>query len=313
MISRSRQIARWLFSRFFVDVGGDASRTVFIAGTGRSGTTWVGDLVNHQNQFRTIFEPFHPTYVPECGVFAPRPYMPAGRRDEACEAVARAIVTGKLRNRWADGQNLRPYSTRREVKEIRANLMLKWLRDLFPSMPLVLCLRHPCAVVGSRSKLGWHNHLDEILGQPEIVRDHFGSIDLSRYGGEDAGLAGHAAMWAIETLVPLRQLSPGEVHIVFYENLCVDPRTEVARLFEYLQLPYSEKAMLAELGRPSWVTSKTSAVALNQDPLTAWQRKLEAEEVSEILAVVDEFGLGGVYGADAVPDVDAAHALLAAT
>ena len=38
---------------------GDWRRTVLLAGTGRSGTTWVEKVINHRNRFRVMFEPFH--------------------------------------------------------------------------------------------------------------------------------------------------------------------------------------------------------------------------------------------------------------
>jgi len=38
------------------------SSLVFVAGTGRSGTTWLAQLLNANDQFRLIVEPFHPEF-----------------------------------------------------------------------------------------------------------------------------------------------------------------------------------------------------------------------------------------------------------
>ena len=36
---------------------------VIIAGSGRSGTTWIQDVLAEANQLRTVFEPLHPQGV----------------------------------------------------------------------------------------------------------------------------------------------------------------------------------------------------------------------------------------------------------
>ena len=45
----------------FIDTG-NIKNTIFIAGSGRSGTTWLMEMINYKNQFRPIFEPFHNKY-----------------------------------------------------------------------------------------------------------------------------------------------------------------------------------------------------------------------------------------------------------
>ena len=36
---------------------------IWLIGDVRSGTTWVSNLINHENKYRTMFEPFHPNYI----------------------------------------------------------------------------------------------------------------------------------------------------------------------------------------------------------------------------------------------------------
>jgi hypothetical protein len=44
---------------------------------------------------------------------------------------------------------------RRIIKEIRSNLMLRWLAGISPCTPVVLLVRHPLAVAASWLQLGW--------------------------------------------------------------------------------------------------------------------------------------------------------------
>jgi hypothetical protein len=42
----------------YLDLGFRERDTLLVAGTARSGTTWVGDVVAHATKSRIIFEPF---------------------------------------------------------------------------------------------------------------------------------------------------------------------------------------------------------------------------------------------------------------
>ena len=44
----------WLFDTH------DISNTVVLSGLGRGGTTWLGEMLDHDGLFRVMFEPFHP-------------------------------------------------------------------------------------------------------------------------------------------------------------------------------------------------------------------------------------------------------------
>ena len=161
------------YSNFYVDLNRDYRNTVFLAGSARSGTTWASDIVNYKNEYRYIFEPFHSGKVEICKGFQHRQYLrPEDRREEFLRP-ARTILSGDLRSRWPDHLQRRFVSRRRLIKEVRANLMLGWMRANFPEMSMILLLRHPCAVANSRTHLRrrWKPSLDDFLSQRDLVDD----------------------------------------------------------------------------------------------------------------------------------------------
>ena len=139
-------IRRRLGQRLVVDRHPDHRRSVFLAGTGRSGGTWLSEIINQHNEYRIIFEPFHPKRAPWMKPFGERRYMRPEEKDEKFLALARSIVTGRVRHAWTERFNRRMVTHERLIKEDYANLMMKWLHVNFPGMPLILLLRHPCAV-----------------------------------------------------------------------------------------------------------------------------------------------------------------------
>ena len=73
---------------------------LIIAGSGRSGTTWILDSIAEANDMATIFEPLHPIGVPAAKPFANR-YV----RDESYETELRnfmdRVFEGKSQSIWA--------------------------------------------------------------------------------------------------------------------------------------------------------------------------------------------------------------------
>jgi hypothetical protein len=47
-----------LVSELTRDLNNDFRNTIFLAGTGRSGTTWLSNIINYKNEYRYMFEPF---------------------------------------------------------------------------------------------------------------------------------------------------------------------------------------------------------------------------------------------------------------
>ena len=157
--------------RAFIDTH-DPAGTVMLVGTGRGGTTWLSQVINHDQRYRYMFEPVMPDHVPLFASLSRRPYLRRGDDDTAwCEAMDR-VVSGRLRNAWVDKHNQKCFAKRRLIKDIRLNLALPWLANRYQQTPLVWLLRHPCAVAHSKLKLGWETHLDLFLDCDALMTDH---------------------------------------------------------------------------------------------------------------------------------------------
>lgn len=287
---------------FYLDRGGGHTDTVFLAGSGRSGTTWLSDLINHRGEYRLIFEPFYPQRVGLCGSFNLRQYLRANDDRVEFLAPAREILSGRIRSLWTDrSRGLRVFH-RRLVKDIRANLFLYWMHAHFPEMPIILLLRHPCAVAESRLALGWRDNLDEILTQKELLEDFLEPFEAEIRNARTP-FERHVFLWCIENYVPLMQFGPGEVHVSFYENLRLRPEEELRRLFAFLGEEFDTE-ILRKADHPSALSRGIVP------PVGAWRRSLGGGQVRRAMEILDPFGLGGMYGEDSMPDLDGARRLL---
>jgi hypothetical protein len=279
-------------------------RTIILAGSGRSGTTWLGNILAAQPTIRIIFEPLDYRRVPEAAVFPLRPYARPQGDYPLWQPVVDQILRGEVHNDWVDREQSKWWpkfaTTWRLIKEIRANLMLGWMSEQF-GCPIVYVTRHPCAVVYSRLKLGWKTHLDTFTAQPELVADYLTpTMDLIL--GAETAVERHAVMWCVENLVPLRQMADYDWQFCTYEALCQRPAFEANRLLSSLGLPYNWLARRA-VHRISSVARADSAVVGTADPLRDWQYKMETADIDATLNIVDAFGID-MYTADPLPHLD---------
>jgi Sulfotransferase family len=285
-----------------VDLGAHRS-SVFLAGSGRSGTTWVAEVINHRNGYRLVFEPFHPGRVDVCRGFRRKQYLRPDDRREEYLGPARRILTGGLSSPWTGRFNRKLVARRRLIKEIRANLLLGWMGENFPGMPIVLLLRHPCAVVASRLALGWRDNLWETMEQKELVEDFLLSVEAEVREARGA-FERHVFSWCIENYVPLRQFGAGEIHLSFYENFLVHPEDEVRRLFAFLGEDLDRRVWRA-LSRPSPLSLRGMSPSVD-----AWRSSVSDSELERAMEILGLFGLDRVYGEGAMPDPSGAHAMM---
>ncbi len=309
LANAGRKLARQAFEGGLADCGVDPGSTVLLVGSGRSGTTWLAEIINYRNEYRYMFEPFRRERVPMCRDFKPLQYLRPDNRDPALLQVAETILSGRIRNRWVDRHNKRLVSRRRLIKEIRTNLMLKWIHTNFPGVPIIFLLRHPCAVAYSRVLGEWDIHLEDCLSQKELVDDWLYPFKNTMEAARDA-FDKQIFLWCIENYVPLQQFRSGEMQLVFYEHLCVDPVSEIKRLFAFLGKRFDDR-VIAFSKDASPQTHSQSAILLGESLVDNWRRHVESNQLRKAVDILRLFGLDAVYSDESMPNAAGAHSILA--
>lgn len=250
-----------------------------------------------------MFEPFHARYVDEYSRFNYFQYMRPNSDNPQLYSFCARVLSGDIRHPWIDKELdvIRPHF--RLIKEIRANLFLKWLHLQFPHTPLIFVIRHPCAVVLSRMQLDWaaDDDITPFLAQEQLVHDYLSDkVDVIRRAKSVEQK--HAIIWSISNLVPLRQFGANELNIVFYEKLVVQPEVEIPRIFKAIGQEYTP-SVFQEMKRPSTSSTSGSAVMLGDDKVAGWRRKLSPKQIDDILSTVATFGLDHLYEDSDMPEL----------
>ncbi len=299
------------------------NKTIIVAGSGRSGTTWVQDAIAGANGFRTVFEPLHPVGVPWSQPFGYQ-YIRGGEENPALKAFMDKAVSGQMKSLWANYRirpdrfsliNYRPqtviHNVRKLIKHypvyrprtgaskgfvvkfIRANLMLGWLAHTYKHR-ILLVIRHPAAVVASCINLGtadWDadTALSRYVQNQDVLRtmqDDFG-VDITK---PITPAAAFACVWCIENLLPLRWAEQFGFSVTAYETLLSEPGTEWARIGKELELDQlPEQQVLASPSQQ--VARDMQGQTFGKSHLGKWRVSLNEEQLSDIQRVLDEFGV----------------------
>jgi hypothetical protein len=305
------------------------SAPVVVTGMARAGTSWVGRLLQASGELTYINEPLNPDHPPgrspgvlDAPVPVERHYQYIGDDNEdgwlrpfADTLTLRYHVAAELR------QNRSPYDLARMARyagSFRAGRLLGrrallddpyallasgWLADRF-GCRVVVVVRDPAAMVASWKRLGWTTDLDELLGQPALMRDWLEPFraELEAVAATPADLPGRVGMlWRMLYLVAAehQRRHPG-VRVVRYEDLAGDPVASFAELYGWLGLRFGERVERAVVRSTSgtaqrrahrWSLSRSGLSKTGYRPmdsranLVAWRRQLDPGELERVRAL----------------------------
>ncbi len=244
---------------------------LLVTGLPRSGTSWVGKMLESSGEVVYVNEPMNPAHPPgrspgvlDAEVEHRFQYVCADNELDWLRAFGHTLAL-RFRPVREVRRNHRPYDLARAAKyawsftagRVRGRRPLlddpyaltstPWLVDRLGVTAVVL-VRDPVSLASSWRKLGWHVDPGELLAQPLLVRDYLGPYEdqLASYAGE-AGrrdkVGATAALWRATTslLLDVAGSRPGVV-LRRYESLAGDPMTEFDALYERLGLTWSAQA-----------------------------------------------------------------------
>lgn len=232
---RLRTIPERVRAGCYLDLGGGVEDTTLVVGTGRSGSTWVAEIINYRNEYRMVFEPFRSDRVRKARSIRRGNYIDPRDQDHPLAKTIDDLLEGRVRSFWTDRQNRKRLATRRIVKAVRLTNLLPWIRARHPALRIAYVVRDPLAVARSWLELGWGDDLDDLISQEQLLERLPGTGEVIReVVGNGSPFERHILRWCLENAIPMQQSAELDIHLVAYEQLKASPEHEVACLFAYL-------------------------------------------------------------------------------
>ena len=243
-------------------------RPILVTGMPRSGTSWVGKMLDASGRVVYINEPMNPKHPPggSPGVLrAPIAhrfqYINADNESAYLEPFRETLslkyhVVDELRQNHSPFDILRliKYATSFAHGRIRRRRPLlddpfavfsaEWFARRFRCQ-VVVVVRHPAAIVSSRKRLGHRIDFTHFLQQPLLLRDWLAPFreDMERMVDRPDDVVGQGCLlWRMiyHAVADYRQRLD-ECYVVRHEDLSLDPLKEYAGLYRALALPFDDK------------------------------------------------------------------------
>lgn len=245
-----------------------AHAPLLVTGLPRSGTSWTGKMLEASGQVVYINEPMSPRRPPggSPGVLDAQVDHRLQYIDPAEPRAWTSAFQATLELRFqamAEIRSIRrPYHAARAVKYATAfavgrhrnrRAMLDDPNALFASrwlasamgVGVVIVVRDPVGVIGSWRQLGWKPHLEDLLAQGALMRDHFAHrrSDIERAEGSGNWLEQMCCLWNLgNEFVDVVRSEVDGVLVWRYEDLAFDPLQQFRSLYGQCGLDFSSGA-----------------------------------------------------------------------
>lgn len=288
----------------FLERNHDIRNTLLLASTGRSGSTWLAEVLVDPSDCRYIFESLHYYSEGPFTQFTPGRYFGDQIDYPPLEMLLRRVFSGRVRIGRSDQHNKSRRPSYRLLKEAYITNVLPAIQTRFPEVPIIYLLRHPVACAWSWTRLNWGCLGEYTTNKPfldryfapqkdEVIRQAF---------------IGNVYRWCLENKFPLACLSQGSVLVVFYEDLIAHRDREFDRI----------KRFLADRSQGKWREWSPNLAAVDRPSATAypdvgeegmdgremslrWTRQVPQEWIAEGVETLRLFGLDWIYGEDPWP------------
>lgn len=286
---------------------GNFREAAWLIGDGRSGTTWVADLLRKSLSYRIVYEPFHPDCIAEKPSLPLNSYLRPGDTAPLSEVIVESVFSGKFSHERTDGRNLSLVYKGLLVKDIFANLFACWVANQFPDLKIILLIRNPFAVALSKYKKRdwlWMTNPIDFLQQSTLFDDYLRPYEDLILGVGDDYIERQVMIWAIIHYVPLLQFKHERIHVVFFEDIYTNPKQEFSSLFEYLRpgSGYTDLSIPEKVfKRPSKVSGKESNIVMGNSPVDSWINELSSKQIESGFKILERFGLDKMYHENGLP------------
>ncbi len=281
---------------------------VWIIGDGRSGTTWVSDIINYDKRFRELFEPFHPDWVDKMSFLEYHQYIRPSQENLEFYEIANDVFTGNFYHPRIDRTSKKLFYDGLLLKDISTNLFAYHVHQKFKKVKIVLLIRNPFAVAFSKykkRKWNWMSEPEKFLQQEFLYQDYLKPFEslIAEVAKSEDYIVKQILIWCVINYVPLKQFKKEELCVIFYENLVMNPNEETTRILNELGLSSESNAIKIPqnlIDKPSIVSEKRSVPF--SETLNLWRDEANEEQLKKGQEILEQFGFGDLYDLNSIPN-----------
>ena len=277
-------------------------KSILVTGAHRSGSTWIGKIIAKADNVRYVSEPFNLLDYKKSTPFKHWFYyindkFPIDQQNKLkkyLDSFHYFSLAGFIR----DFSKIRSYKTfikvmndyrsrsssRTLLKDPIAFFSAPWIAQNY-HCDVIISVRHPAAFIASLKVKNWQFDFNNFLNQRELMETHLAQFktEIEQYAlnRPDIVIQG-ALIWNIIYSLALKYKELyNNWYFVTHENLSLNPVDEFQKIFNYLNLEFTEKVKNELID--STTASENSKLKRNaKENVSSWKTRLSQEEIELI-------------------------------
>lgn len=278
-------------------------KPILVSGSHRSGSTWLGRMIDLSGQTGYIHEPFHREYGISGKLFDKWfTYICEENELHYKQAIDRYLkfkypMLNKIKeaNSWRDyGRSARDFTIfswnrlnakRPLMKDPIAVFSAEWLYRTF-DMDTIILIRHPAAFVGSIKKAEWRSGMNNFLGQPLLMRDYLADFEgeiIEHANNQKDLIEEGILLWnIIHSVIQRYQHKHEDWLFIRHEDLSLNPIDKFRDIFDFLNLDYKE-SIKEEITNFSTETDEPGKLKRDsKSNVWSWKNRLSKQEIDRV-------------------------------
>lgn len=278
-------------------------KPILVSGSHRSGSTWLGKMIDLSNEIGYIHEPFNRssglsgelfknwfTYVCKENeeIFKKSleeylkfnyPFWNKIKSAESLRDYGRSIRDFSIFS-WHKLTHKRPL-----MKDPISIFSAEWLSKTF-NMDAIILIRHPAAFAGSIKKVEWRTGMSHLLEQPLLIRDHLSEYEsqINEHAQKKQDYIEEAILfWNMIHSVIFKYKEKHEDWLfIRHEDLSRNPIQKFGEIYNYLNLDYTD-SIREKISNYS--SEKEDPGKLKRDSksnIWSWKSRLSPEEIERV-------------------------------
>lgn len=278
-------------------------KPILVSGSHRSGSTWLGRMIDLSDDVGYIHEPFHKVHGISEDLFSRWFFYICKENEDLFKREIENYLNFKypLLDKIKNAESFRDYGraardfsiftwhhlNRRRplMKDPISIYSAEWLYYTF-DMDMIILVRHPAAFVGSIKKVEWRTGMHNYLDQPLLMRDHLQDFEpeIREHSAKKKDFVDEAILhWnMIHSVILKYQEKHKNWFFVRHEDLSKKPLMKFEEIYRFLNLDYTD-AIKKKI--TSYTTETESPGKLKRNSKSnvwSWKNRLTEVEIQRV-------------------------------
>lgn len=276
---------------------------ILVSGSHRSGSTWLGQMINLSNEAGYIHEPFHRKYGISGKLFDKWfIYVNDENESRYIKALEKFIAFKyPIRNKFNEAETIQDYGRsvrdftiflwnrlnqkRPLIKDPIAIFSAEWLYRTF-DMDVVILIRHPAAFVGSIKKAEWRSGMNNFLAQPLLMRDYLSDFEqeiLEHAGHQKDFIDEGILLWnMIHSVIKEYRKKHDDWFFIRHEDLSLNPIDKFRDIYDFLNLDYTESIKTKITNFSTETDDPGKLKRDSKSNIWSWKNRLTQKEIDRV-------------------------------